>query len=231
VVTGADYVRDARLSSIGVEDRRTPGLYLELAGAGPGAYGRERAPEVATRTGVSRATWWSNQHPDRDDVPRRLAEFTTLGVYELSEGFTPPVPPDGVTGLHFAATPRPGQGVLDGDPTNGLLLVLISPRTPGEGQALRDWGDFVHIRHIAEAAVPGYRMITPYERVGGGEPRYLHFYEMVTDDPEATYQAMTPLVQERLGPPGTPAFDDWAWHPALLIDYVNPFRLEGELAP
>ena len=62
----------------------------------------------------------------------------------------------------------------------------------------------MHIRHIAEAAVPGYRMITPYEQVGGGEPRYLHFYEMATDDPEATYQAMTPLVQDRLGPPGTP---------------------------
>ena len=40
---------------------------------------------------------------------------------------------------------------------------------------------------------------------------------------------MTPLVQERLGPPGTPAYDAWAWHPALRIDYVNTFRLEGEV--
>jgi hypothetical protein len=213
-----------------VEDRRTPALYLELAADDPAVYGRDRAPEVADRTGVSRATWWSNQHPDRDDVPHRLAEFVTLGVYELEDdGFTPPTPPEGITGLHFAATPRPGQGVLGGDGTNGLLLVLISPREPDDGQALRDWGDFVHIRHIAEAAVPGYRMITPYERVGGGEPRYLHFYEMATDDPEATYKSMTPLVQERLGPPGTPAYDDWAWHPALRIEYVNTFRLEGEL--
>jgi hypothetical protein len=212
-----------------VEDRRTPGLYLELADAAPGPYGTDRAPTVAAGTGITRASWWSNQHPDRDDVPRRLAEFTTLGVYELSDGFTPPTTPDGIAGLPFAATPRPGQGVLGGDATNGLLLVLISPRTPEEGQDLRDWGDFVHIRHIAETAVPGYRMITPYERVGGDEPRYLHLYEMVTDDPEATYKSMTPRVQARLGPPGTPTYDDWAWHPALRIDYVNTFRLEGEL--
>ena len=188
-----------------MEDRRTPGLYLELADASPPApTASDRAPTVAAGTGITRASWWSNQHPDRDDVPRRLAEFTTLGVYELSDGFTPPTAPEGVTGLHFAATPRPGQGVLGGDATNGLLLVLISPRTPEEGQELRDWGDFVHIRHIAEAAVPGYRMITPYEQVGGDEPRYLHFYEMATDDPETTYQSMTPLVQARLGPAGNP---------------------------
>ena len=110
-----------------MEDRRAPGLYLELADAESEPYGRDRAPQVAGRTGVTRATWWSNQHPDRDDVPRRLAEFATLGVYELGAGFTPPTVPEGVSGLHFATTPRPGQGVLGGDVTNGLLLVLISP--------------------------------------------------------------------------------------------------------
>ena len=71
----------------------------------------------------------------------------------------------------------------------------------------------------------------PYERVGGGEPRYLHLYEMHTGDPEATYRSMTPLVQERLGPPGTPAYDDWAWHPQLRIEYVNTFALVGERTP
>ena len=212
-----------------MEDRRTGALYLELADGPPEAYGRERAPRVAGLPGVERSTWWSNQHPERDDLPRRLPEFTTLGLHEVDEGFGPPPPSEGVTGLHFAATPRPAQGVLGEETTNGLLLVLISPRSDGEGQVLRDWGDFVHLRHIAEAAVPGYRMITPYEQVGGGEPRYLHLYEMVTNDPEATYRSMTPLVQDRLGPPGTPAYDAWAWHPALRIDYVNTFRLEGEV--
>jgi hypothetical protein len=214
-----------------VEDRRTPALYLELADTAPDDYGRTRALEVGARPGVARTTWWSNRRPGRDDVPRRLPEFATLGLHELDGAFTPPPPVDGVTGVHVAATPRPGQGTLGGDPTTGLLLVLISPKDPDRAQELRDWGDFVHLRHIAEAAVPGYRMITPYERVGGGEPRFLHLYELAGDDPEATYAAMTPLVQERLGPPGTPAYDAWAWHPQLCIEYVNTFALVGRSTP
>ncbi len=213
-----------------MEDRRTVALYLELATVSHGAYGRERGPDVAALPGVERSTWWSNQHPERKDLPRRLPEFATLGLHEVDATFVPPPPVEGIHGLHLSATARPGQGTLGPEPVDGLLLVLISPRTPDEAQALRDWGDFVHLRHIAEAAVPGYRMITPYERVGGGEPRFLHLYEMATEDPEATYRAMTPLVQERLGPPGTPGYDAWAWHPALRIDYVNTFRLEGERA-
>ena len=212
-----------------MEDRRTGALYLEMADVPPDGYGRSRAPVVADRPGVERSTWWSNQCPDRDDLPRRLPEFTTLGLHEVDATFVPPPPVEGITGLHLAATARPGQGTLGQEPVDGLLLVLISPRSPDEAQALRDWGDFVHLRHIAEAAVPGYRMITPYQRVGGGEPGFLHLYEMVTEDPEATYRSMTPLVQERLGPPGNPTYDAWAWHPALRIDYVNTFRLEGEL--
>jgi hypothetical protein len=201
-------------------------LWLELADAPPEAYGRGRVDEVAARAGVTRATWWSNQHPDRDDLPRRLPEFATLGVYEVTTSFTPPAPVDGITGLHLARTPRPGQGSLGGDATNGLLLVLISPRDADRGQELRDWGDFVHLRHIAEAAVPGYRMITPYERLGWESgPRYLHLYEMHSDDPEATYQSMTPLVRDRLD---DEAFDAWAWHPQLRIEYVNTFALAGE---
>ena len=93
---------------------------------------------------------------------------------------------------------------------------------------LRDWADFVHIRHIAEAAVPGFRMITPYvnARAGdeGAEPWFLHFYEMDTDDAEAAFLAMTPRVAERLGGTETAAFRDWAWHPQPVIDYVNTFR-------
>jgi hypothetical protein len=159
-----------------VEDRQTPGLYLELANLPAGRYATERAPIVATRPGVTRSTWWSNRHPDRGDVPRRLEEFATLGVHELAEdGFTPPETVEGILGLHLERTPRPGQGRLTGERTDGLLLVLISPKAPEHAQDLRDWGDFVHLRHIAAAGVPGYRMITPYQRVGGGEPRFCHF--------------------------------------------------------
>ena len=48
--------------------------------------------------------------------------------------------------------------------------------------------------------------------------------------PNAPYRAMTPLVTERLGA-GTPAWDHWAFHPALRIMYVNSFRRLGARGP
>ena len=212
-----------------MEDRITPGLYLEMTDGPIEAYASGRAPEVLAQRGVERATWWENVVRDRTDLPRRLPEFSFLGVYEVDAEFAAPAVPDGVTGLHFRRYPRPGQGRLTGKPTLGLSLVLISPREPEQAQALRDWGDFVHIRHIAEVAVPGYSMITPYENATGGDPRFMHCYEMDTDDPETSFQAMTPLVAQLLGESGTPAFDHWAFHPALRIMYVNSFRRLGEL--
>ena len=214
-----------------VEDRITPGLYLEMTETPIASYVKARVPEILARSGASRATWWDNVHRDRDDLPRKLPEFQHLAVYEVDEQFTAPSTTRDVTGHHFRHYPRPGQGRLTGNRTVGLSLVLISPRDPADAQALRDWGDFVHLRHIAEVAVPGYTMITPYENVTGGDPRFLHFYEMDTDDPETAYRAMTPLVTERLGA-GTPEWDHWAFHPALRIMYVNTFRLlGGRVAP
>ncbi|HEX3981202.1 MAG TPA: hypothetical protein VHW93_08260 [Acidimicrobiales bacterium] len=104
---------------------------------------------------------------------------------------------------------------------------------------MRDWADFVHIRHIAEAAVPGYTMITPYENVTGGNPRYLHFYEMDSDEPEVSFGLMTPLVEGLLRHQArTDGRDDsatadhdfrrWAFHDALRIEYVNSFVRVGE---
>lgn len=214
-----------------VEDRLTPGLYLEMTDRPAGWYASERVPEVLAQPGVERATWWENCRPGRDEFPRELSEFPLLGVYEVGGGFTAPEPlPTDITGHHFRHYPRPGQGRLTGEPTLGLLLVLIGPREPAQAQALRDWADFVHLRYIAEAAVPGYTMITPYENVTGDDPRYLHLYEMDTDDPETAFQRMTPLVTERLGPPGTEAWDRWALTPELRIMYVNTFRRLGERA-
>jgi len=214
-----------------VEDRRTPALWLEMTDRAAERYAGERVPEVLATPGVQRATWWANVLRDRDDLPRVLPEFDVLGVYEVDEGFTPPATPDDVAGHHFVATPRPGQGVITGRPTIGLSLVLISPKDPARAQDLRDWGDFVHIRHIAEVGVPGYAMITPYERAGGGDPRFLHFYEMDTEDPETSFKAMTPLVEARIGGPGTDAFREWARHEQLRIMYVNTFRRLGERTP
>lgn len=211
-----------------MEDRDTPGLYLEMSDAGADDYARTRVDDVLRQGGVERATWWENACRDRTDLPRKLPEFSLLGVYEVGDGFAAPTIPVGVTGHHFRRTPRPGQGRLTGRPTLGLMLVLISPRQPEQAQALRDWADFVHIRHIAEVGVPGYSMITPYENVTGGDPRFMHFYEMDTDDPEGAFRTMTPLVSDRIGQPGTEAWNAWANTPELRIMYVNTFRRLGE---
>jgi hypothetical protein len=190
-------------------------------------YAHDRVPQLLDRKGVQRATWWRNVHRDRDDLPRVLPEFDHLGVYEVDDGFEPPSATDGIAGLHFVRTARPGQGVITGNATIGLSLVLISPKDPARTQDLRDWADFVHIRHIAEAAVPGYCMITPYEHATGGDPRFLHFYEMDTDDPEGAYKSMTPRVEQRIGATGTEAWKRWAFHPQLRIMYVNTFARVG----
>jgi hypothetical protein len=210
-----------------VEDRITPGLYLEMTEQALDDYVATRVPHVLQHDGVQRATWWRNVHRDRADLPRVLPEFDHLAVYEVDATFTAPDAPTGVAGHHFRHHPRPGQGILTGRPTIGLSLVLISPREPAEADALRDWADFVHIRHIAEVAVPGYGMITPYENVTGGDPRFMHFYEMDTDEPERAFTSMTPLVMERIGDTTTDAFKRWAFHPALRIMYVNTFARVG----
>jgi hypothetical protein len=191
------------------------------------AYARDRVPQVLAQPGSQRATWWRNVKRDRTDMPRVLPEFDHLGVYEVDDAFTPPKTPDGITGLHFLHYPRPGQGIITGRPTIGLSLVLISPREPYEAQALRDWADFVHIRHIAAVGVPGYAMITPYENATGGDPRFMHFYEMDTDEPEAAFKSMTPLVMKRIGDHTTDAFKHWAGCPSLRIMYVNSFLRVG----
>ena len=219
-----------------MEDRITPGLYLEMTSRAPEEYAQQRVPQVLAQAGVQRATWWQNVVPHRTDLPRELDEFSVLGLYEVDDAFRVSsdaaglqVGPDSWAGLHFRRYPRPAQGSLSGRPTIGLSLVLISPRRPDEAQALRDWADFVHIRHIAETGNPGYTMITPYENVTGGDPRFMHLYEIDTEDPEAAFRGMTPRVIERLGGGfGTPAFDAWAYHEALRIMYVNSFRRVGE---
>ena len=213
-----------------MEDRTEPGLWLELASANEESYAG-RADELISLPGISSAWWGANANPGREDLPRKIPEFSTLGIYEAGAAFSPPSVPEDTTGLHFRRTPRPGQGVLTGLPTTGVLLVLISPRTPNGAVALRDWADFVHIRHIAEVAVPGYSMITPYESADLSDPRFLHLYEMDSADPEATFASMRPLVEQRLGPPGSGAFDAWAWHEELRIMYVNTFSRAGVIPP
>lgn len=211
-----------------VEDRITPGLYLEMTDHDVDRYVDVRVPEVLGREGATRATWWRNVFRDRPDLPRRIPEFDHLAVYEVDDDFRAPGVPDGVRGHRFRRYPRPGQGRLTGRPTIGLSLVLISPARDEDAQALRDWADFVHIRYIAEVSVPGYSMITPYENVTpGATPRFMHFYEIDQDDPEAVFKSMTPLVTKLLGSEETAQWKHWANTPELRIDYVNTFRLLG----
>jgi hypothetical protein len=214
-----------------MEDRITAGLYLEMTDEPINSYVETRVPVVLAQPAVDRATWWRNAHRDRSDLPRVLPEFDHLCVYEVGDDFVAPSPPDGVRGHHFRHYRRPGQGIVTGRPTIGLSLVLISPKEEERAQELRDWADFVHIRHIAEAAVPGYAMITPYENATGGDPRYMHFYEMDTDEPEAAFKAMTPLVMQRIGDETTDAFKHWAFGPSLRIMYVNTFARLGVAEP
>ncbi len=209
-----------------MEDRITPGLYLEMTDGAADDYAAHRVADVLALDGVDRATWWRNLYRDRPDLPRRLPEFDVLGVYEVQDGFVAPSTPPDVRGHHFRHYPRPGQGRLTGNPTIGLSLVLISPREDATPQELRDWADFIHLRYIAEVSVPGYSMITPYENATADEPRFMHFYEMDSDDPEATFKSMTPLVRELLGD-DTPEYKEWAWGP-LHIEYVNSFARVGE---
>jgi hypothetical protein len=212
-----------------MEDRITPGLYLELTDLSPDAYAARRVDDVLAQPEADRATWWLNQVPGRSDFRSRIGEGSVLGLFEVGPRFhAPAVGPEITTPLHFRHYRRPGQGSLTGSPTLGLLVVLISPRDEDGAQALRDWADFVHLRHITRAAVPGYTMVTPYENATADGPRFLHLYEMDTPDAEAAFASMTPLVTERLnGGPGTEPFDSWARHPQLRIDYVNTFRLAG----
>jgi hypothetical protein len=211
-----------------MEDRVTPFLYLELTEQPAADYRAERVPQVAAHPGVERASWWSDCVPGRRDLPRRLHDAATLGLFECTAELQPPPRPDGVRGVLLRQR-RPGQGTLGGGPTLGLELVLISPKAPERAQVLRDWADFVHIHDIAAAAPEHFTMITPYENVTGGEPRFLHLYELDTLDPEPAFQAMTPTTKDRLDAGGwnSHPFDEWAWHPDLVIDFVSTFRLEG----
>jgi hypothetical protein len=215
-----------------MEDRITPGLYLELGDIDPDHYATVRAPELLALPGVDRVTWWATTLPGRHELPMAVPDGTLLGVAETDQTFVaasaPPVLP-GTTARTFRRYPRPSQGILTGRPTTGLLVVWISPLSADRAQPLRDWADFIHISTIAAAAVPGYTQITPYENVNGSDPRYMHFYEMDSDDPEATFQTMAEQLRVRLGGYRTPEFRLWAdWTAAgAEIIYVNTFRLLG----
>jgi hypothetical protein len=200
-----------------MEDRQPPRMHLELVRL-PDTVGARAAAVDSAGWAVS--TWEQATGADHDQMDRRLSRCDGLVV---GEGDGEVVAPAGrnTTVVSLRRYPRPSQGSCSGERTTGILLVLISPRDDAKAQELRDWGDFVHLRHIAEAGVPDYRTITPWEEEQGGVPRYCHFYEMVGDDPQATFEQMTPMVQSRLD---ETTFRSWAWHPQLVIDESRTYR-------
>jgi hypothetical protein len=212
-----------------VEDRVTAGLHLELCDIDPADYERTRVPALLALPQVDRVSWWENLVPGREEFPMAVPEGTLLGVAETDGSPLGLAPPAGMTARTFSRYPRPSQGILTEKPTTGLLVVWISPKTEALAQPLRDWSDFVHLSKIAAAGVPGYTQITAYENTEGSDPRFMHFYEMDSDDPEATFQTMAETLRVRLGGYRDPEFKHWA-NPGAAggeIIYVNTFRLLG----
>jgi len=216
-----------------MEDRSSTLLHLELGDASPEECA-DRARRLARGAGVERVTWWGNGAFERTDLPRRIRDGRTLLVVEAGEGYSvPPSTPEVSESHCFRRGPRPSQGILTGDPTLGLMIVWISPRTPDLAVSLRDWGDFVHIRHIAAAAIPGFTQISVYENTAGTDPRYMHFYEFDNAQAEATFGTMIDHVAPRLGGTESPAYTEWAdWRPpGGRLFYCNTFTRLGEVAP
>jgi hypothetical protein len=214
-----------------MEDRQTSVLYLELANVEPSAY-EARAAEIRQRKGVQRVTWWRNAKPGRDELPMRIEDGTLLGVTEADGTFTPPEPLEAATCFHFTRRERPSQGILTGKKATGLMIVFITPHDPTRASQLRDWADFVHIRHIAAAGIDGFAQISVYEQAGGADPRWMHFYEFDgDDDAETIFRRMTPAVAPRLGGFDSEAFKDWAdWKAANgRLYYCNSFDYVGEV--
>jgi hypothetical protein len=214
-----------------VEDRCSEVLCLELGDAFEGA-SEARASELVRIPGARRVTWWENCALGRTDLPMRIRDGSSLIVVEAEDGFRSPGKPEGVSEAHcFRRSPRPSQGVLSEGPTLGLMIVWISARTPEDARRLRDWGDFVHIRHIAAAGIPGFTQISVYENTAESDPGYMHFYEFDNEDAEGTFSQMIDYVAPRLGGLDSPSYTEWAdWRPpGGRLFYCNTFSRRGEV--
>ena len=214
-----------------MEDRCSDVLYLELGDASD-EMSEARARKLAILPDVRRVTWWANCVPRRSDLPMRIQDGSHLVVTEADKDFVLPPKPEGVSEAHcFRRGPRPSQGILNDGPTLGLMIVWISPRTPEAARSLRDWGDFVHIRHIAAAGIPGFTQISVYENAEEVDPGYMHFYEFDNFEAEDTFSKMIEYVAPRLGGIDSELYGEWAdWRPpGGRLFYCNTFSRLGEV--
>jgi len=215
-----------------LEDRLTPALYAELCAFDASRYELERAPDLLGLEGVERVTWWRTEVPTRTDLEMEITGASLLGLAEVDERFRIPEPVDtSFAAHHFRRHPRPPQGILSGNATRGLLVVWITPTSKDRAQELRDWGDFVHIRHIAAAGIEGFTQIAVYENCAAADPMFMHFYELDTDDTETVFSSMAGIVAKRIGSPRTEAFQQWADYERAggRLVHCNTYRLLGEM--
>ena len=92
-----------KVQSADVEDRVDAGLWMEMTDLSVDEYSAKRLPDVLDLPGVERGGCWENANRDRTDLPRKLPEFSLLGLYEVDDGFeAPPLMPEGVTGRELA---------------------------------------------------------------------------------------------------------------------------------
>ena len=189
----------------------------------------------ATCSRGARALGCAARHVVAERVPRprrppaRAPRVHALGVYEVDDGFRAPA----TSGRHrpahhFRHYPVPARAASPVGPTIGLSLVLISPKEPQDAQALRDWADFVHIRHIAA----GRRArLHDDHAVRERHGRRSAVHPLLRDRPRrsrAVFKSMTPLVRNVIGDEDTEAFKHWAYTTSLRIMYVNTFTRLGE---
>ena len=194
--------RSRRRSLRAVEDRITPGL---VPRDDRSAARRVRAPSACPRCsrcpGSSGRPGGATCNATATDLPPVLPEFDHLArLRGRRRRSARPAPPAGITGHHFRHYRRPGQGIVTGRPTIGLSLVLISPKDAGAGAGAARLG---RLRaHPPHRRGRGARLLHDHavrERRPAAIPRFMHFYEMDTDDPETAFKAMTPLVMQRIG--------------------------------
>ena len=133
-----------------MEDRQPPRMHLELV----------RPPDSvdARAAAVGAAGWkvsvWDPATSEDDAMRRALPRCDGVVIGEGDGAVVEPAS-TATTVVPLVRYPRPAQGSCSGERTTGILLVLISPKHPERAQELRDWGDFVHLRHIAEAGAAG----------------------------------------------------------------------------
>ena len=129
----ADPGRGREAGCVGVEDRSSPLLYLELGEPRPTA--AQRGPRPGKERGRRTGDLVGECAFERTDLPMRIRDGRTLVVAEAGAGFAQPPPtslPPEVFHAHcFRRHPRPSQGVLTGQARRSASsIVWIGPRTP-----------------------------------------------------------------------------------------------------